>query len=250
MLLAGEIVAPNHRSGRSGACELAPLHPALDSLGPEGATTQTETTMLLRPVIPALASVCLAVFATACADGPSPPSAPSPLVASTSQGTGPGPVASMPAPTQPAVNFEVRFMTGMIDHHQMAIEMASMCLEKAIHPELSSMCEQIIAAQSAEIQEMQAWLQNWYGISYSPTMKPGDQQMHDRMASLSAAEFEIAFMEMMTKHHEKAIKEARQCLDKAWHTELRQLCESIIAAQSAEIAQLETWLCEWYDRCK
>jgi uncharacterized protein (DUF305 family) len=81
-------------------------------------------------------------------------------------------------------------------------------------------------------------------------MKPGDQKMLDRLASLSGAEFEIAFMEMMIKHHEKAIKEARHCLAKAAHPELREMCEDIIATQSAEIAQMEAWLCQWYGECQ
>ena len=141
-------------------------------------------------------------------------------------------------------------MTGMIDHHQMAIEMAQICIEKAQHPELRQMCRNIIATQTAEIRQMQTWLQDWYGISYVPTMKPGDQKMLERLASLNGAEFEIEFMEMMIKHHEKAIKEGRHCLDKAFHAELRALCERIIAAQAAEIAQMQTWLCQWYGRCK
>lgn len=108
----------------------------------------------------------------------------------------------------------------------------------------------VIAAQSADIEEMQSWLRDWYGISYELRMTPGDQQMLDRLSSLSGAEFEITFMEMLIKHHEKAIKEAQQCLAKAWHAELRQLCQNIIDAQSAEITQLRSWLCEWYGRCK
>ncbi len=35
----------------------------------------------------------------------------------------------------------------------------------------------------------------------------------------------------------------------AYHPELIGLCESIIAAQSAEVEQMEMWLCEWYDHC-
>ena len=97
--------------------------------------------------------------------------------------------------------------------------------------------------------EMQAWLQDWYGVSYEPVMKPGDEKMMERLVALSGAEFEIAFMEMMIKHHEKAIREGRHCLDKAYHAELRELCENIIATQSAEIAQMETWLCQWYGEC-
>jgi len=138
----------------------------------------------------------------------------------------------------------------MIDHHHMAVMMAEMCLGKAIHPELRSLCESIRTAQMAEIEEMQAWLQDWYGITYEPVMKPGDEQMMERLASLSGAEFEIAFMEMMIKHHEKAIKEGRHCLDKASHIELRELCESIITTQSAEIEQMQTWLCQWYGECR
>lgn len=187
--------------------------------------------------------------AGACADGAAPPTAPSALESGSALTAG-GTVASTAAPTPPAANFEVRFMTGMIDHHQMAIEMAEICLDKAQHEELRQMCRNIIATQTAEIQQMQAWLQDWYGISYAPTMKPGDRKMLERLASLDGAEFEIAFMEMMIKHHEKAIKEARHCLEKAFHAELREMCEQIMAAQSAEIAQLRAWLCQWYGRCK
>ena len=68
-------------------------------------------------------------------------------------------------------------------------------------------------------------------------MKPGDEKMTERLASLTGAEFEIAFMEMMIKHHEKAIKEGRHCLDKAYHAELRELSENIITTQSAELAK-------------
>ena len=195
------------------------------------------------------AAAAAAVLTTACSDSSAPPTAPS-AVASDTSSAGAGPIASMPAPTQSAANFEVKFMTGMIDHHQMAIEMAEICLQKATHEELRSMCQQVIAAQSAEIEEMQAWLSDWYGITYEPTMKPGDEKMLERLASLSGAEFEISFMEMLIKHHEKAIKEARKCLDKAAHAELRELCENIIRTQSAEIAQLQSWLCEWYNRCR
>jgi uncharacterized protein (DUF305 family) len=67
---------------------------------------------------------------------------------------------------------------------------------------------------------------------------------------LNGAEFEIAFMEMMIKHHEKAIREGQHCGDTAYHAELRELCENIIRTQSAEITQMQTWLCQWYGECR
>ena len=132
----------------------------------------------------------------------------------------------------------------------MAIMTAEICVDKAVHAELRTMCEDIIATQQAEIEQMQMWLQQWYRITYHPMMKPGDHKMVERLASSSGEEFEIAFMEMMIKHHETAIKEARHCLDKAEHAQLRSLCENIIATQSGEIAQMQTWLCQWYGECR
>jgi len=207
-----------------------------------------------------LCAVGLTMMLAACSGQPTSPTSPSAL----DRGTAAAPsgssatvthtegitIASAPAPSPSTANFEIKFMTGMIDHHQMAVMMAEMCIAKAIHPELRSLCEGIRTAQMAEIEEMQAWLQDWYGITYQPVMKPGDQQMMERLAALSGAEFEIAFMEMMIKHHEKAIKEGQHCLDKAYHAELRELCQNIITTQSAEIALMETWLCQWYGQCR
>lgn len=160
-----------------------------------------------------------------------------------------GPIASAAAPRESTAKYERDFMSGMIDHHQMAIDMAELCLQKAVHEELRSTCENIISAQSAEIRQMQGWLQEWYGVTYSPTMKPGAERELQRLASRSGAEFEIAFMESMIAHHSRAIREAQECLRKAAHKQLVRLCESIIAAQSAEIEQMKQWVCEWYDRC-
>ena len=157
---------------------------------------------------------------------------------------------SGPAPDRATVKFEIDFMTDMIDHHAMAIEMAEICLDKAIHEELRTLCQNIIATQQQEITEMQSWLQQWYGINYQPQMKPGDMRMLERLASLSGAEFEIEFMQMMIKHHLKVIKEASKCIERAYHEELHELCENIITTQAAEIEQMRTWLCQWYGICR
>ena len=63
---------------------------------------------------------------------------------------------------------EVRFMEGMIDHHQMALDMAEDCLVNAVTDELKTMCQDVIDAQSGEISQMQAWLKGWYGLVYNP----------------------------------------------------------------------------------
>lgn len=55
-------------------------------------------------------------------------------------------------------------MQDMIDHHVMAIMTSALCLQKAVHAELRTLCGEIIAAQRAEIAQMQWWLCAWYGI--------------------------------------------------------------------------------------
>lgn len=96
----------------------------------------------------------------------------------------------------------------------------------------------------------QNWLQEWYGISYEPQMKPGDMQQMEKLAATSGEEFEIMFMEMLIKHHEQAIKRATKCTELAYHNALANLCENIIATQQVEIEQMQTWLCDWYGICK
>lgn len=158
--------------------------------------------------------------------------------------------AAVPAPQERTARFEMEFLMDMIDHHAMAVEMADTCIDRAVHADLRSMCEDIVASQSAQIDQMQGWLQDWYGVTHEPEMTPGDMRQMDKLASLSGPEFEVEFMESMIKHHRKAIREGETCLDRAYHAELKGLCENIIATQSAEIAQMQQWLCEWYDRCR
>jgi uncharacterized protein (DUF305 family) len=52
------------------------------------------------------------------------------------------------------------FLEAMIPHHQGAIEMARY-ISGAKHPELKKLGEDIITAQTKEIEQMKAWMQEW-----------------------------------------------------------------------------------------
>lgn len=56
-------------------------------------------------------------------------------------------------------------------------------------------------------------------------------------------------MEDMIRHHARALREGERCVDRAYHSELVDLFEAIIEAQSAEIELMEEWLCGWYGMC-
>ncbi len=54
------------------------------------------------------------------------------------------------------------FLADMIVHHEGAVEMAKVVQKDGKHPELKSLADGIIAAQTTEIAQMQAWQKEWY----------------------------------------------------------------------------------------
>jgi len=175
---------------------------------------------------------------------------------------------------------EMRFMEGMIDHHQMAIDMSMDCLNKATTESVRAKCQAIIDAQSVEITTMQDWLLNWYNISYAPMSmadmmammgEPGMEGMDHNMEGMATAdpampatdpammmgmmaglnqlegvEYEIAWLESMIDHHDDAIHMAERILARdtegTAHPELRDMATQIIADQTLEIEELENIL--------
>lgn len=169
---------------------------------------------------------------------------------------------------------ELRYMEGMIDHHQMAVDMANDCLAKATAEDLKTMCQSIIDAQTAEIAQMQAWLLSWYNVQYVPVpmmaeddgmggmdhsaMDHGSMAYTDpammmgMMAGLNRVEgvvYDIAWAESMIDHHDDALHMSERLLARIpegeGHTDLRTLAETIIKDQSAEIETLENLIAAW-----
>lgn len=60
-----------------------------------------------------------------------------------------------------AIDFDKAFVEQMIPHHQMAVMMANMLKNGTERPEMKKLADDIITAQSAEIDQMRGWLKNW-----------------------------------------------------------------------------------------
>jgi uncharacterized protein (DUF305 family) len=157
--------------------------------------------------------------------------------------------ADGPAPQVSQRTFETTFMENMIDHHTMAIEMSRLCLGKAAHEKLKSLCEEIINAQEDEIGSMTTWLKRWYSIKHEPDISGADMRDLQSLASLGGKQFEVAFLKMMGMHHYKAVVEGKECVEKAYHDELDSLCHNIVGSQKSEIRLMQRWLRSWYGVC-
>ena len=57
--------------------------------------------------------------------------------------------------------FDRSFMEAMIVHHQGAIEIATQAKQNANHPEIMKMADDIISAQTGEINMMRDWQNQW-----------------------------------------------------------------------------------------
>lgn len=63
-------------------------------------------------------------------------------------------------------DFDKAFISSMIEHHQGAIDMAKLAEKNAKHDEIKNMSNDIMTAQSTEIDMMKKWQTEWgYGNS-------------------------------------------------------------------------------------
>jgi len=59
-------------------------------------------------------------------------------------------------------DFDMGFIDQMVIHHQGAIDMANQVLKTSKRPELIQLANDIITAQTKEIDMMQAWKKTWF----------------------------------------------------------------------------------------
>jgi uncharacterized protein (DUF305 family) len=159
---------------------------------------------------------------------------------------------------QIASTIDKHFIEQMIPHHEGAIAMANLALQKAKRPEIKTLATAIIAAQTTEIQSMNGWYQDWFG-SAVPKVSTGmmgggmmsQSGMHmggqeDMTALENASDFDKAFIEEMIPHHQLAIMMANMLQSGTNRPEMQQLAKNIISSQSKEIQQMQSWYVQWY----
>jgi uncharacterized protein (DUF305 family) len=143
-------------------------------------------------------------------------------------------------------NYDDRFISMMIPHHEGAVMMSKDALTKTSKPELKKLAESIIAAQNKEIADMKQWEQKWYGHApQSSDMEMMNSQMVQELGP-AGKDYEDHYIDGMIPHHESAIAMAKDALTKSTHPEIKALAQSIITSQQKEIDQMKTYRKAWY----
>ncbi len=153
---------------------------------------------------------------------------------------------------------DVEFMQGMIAHHAQAIHMSRMAESRKAHPRVLRLAIKIDQSQVTEIRAMQDWLRSngqhapdtssWRTMTM-PGMLTAAQL--DTLDKASGTAFDHAFLEMMIKHHEGALK----MVDDLFATpragqevDVNVFANEVVSVQTTEIGVMRRMLAELPDQ--
>jgi uncharacterized protein (DUF305 family) len=147
---------------------------------------------------------------------------------------------------------DIAFASGMIPHHQQAVDMAALVPNRSTNPQVIQLASAISAAQEPEIQTLKAFLVQW---QENPSDDTGhgdhagmamngmvDDATMTRLESLKGTEFDTLWLESMIGHHEGAIAMAKAEIAKGDNVDAKTLAQHIVTDQEAEITQMKQML--------
>lgn len=154
---------------------------------------------------------------------------------------------------------DVMFAQMMIPHHEQAIEMSDIILSKDDVPaDVTSLAEEIKAAQGPEIAQLTDWLEQWgeptqpEGMDMDMDMG-GDHDMAQMEGMLSDEELQLLsdapgpeaaelFLNQMIAHHEGAVAMAEDQVENGTYPPAVDLAQTIIDTQQQEIDTMQQML--------
>lgn len=151
---------------------------------------------------------------------------------------------------------DVGFARDMMTHHAQAVDMATLLRDRTNDPEMRQLALDIMLTQQAQIGQMQGWLTVWsYPIARtSPAMSwmampvtgsmPGmaTPEQLNQLRNLQGTEADGLFLQLMIAHHRGGVAMGEAALGRAKRPEVRALAQSIVDAQTSEIALMQELL--------
>ena len=204
----------------------------------------------------AVALVSVAVSSCRSAAPVEPQSAP--LVQPGAPGQASHPIAPAKAADQSKVQFtaaDVKFMQGMIGHHQQAVDMTALLYTRTSSNDMKMLAKRIDISQQDEIKMMRRWLEvrgqeipsehamHMHGATLMPGMLTEEEMA--RLAQAKGPDFDILFLEGMIKHHGGALTMVHELFatpGAGQDSEMFGFASDVEADQQAEIDRMSAML--------
>ena len=139
---------------------------------------------------------------------------------------------------------EPGFLAEMVAHHEEAVT-AARELARSDRPEMRRLGEDVVRTQTAQIEQMTAWLADWYP---DQSLDVGYQPMMRDLSGLSGDRLDRAFLTDMVPHHMAAVMMSQHLVVRgSEHEEVVDLAREIRDEQRAEIVVMRRWLAAWFD---
>jgi uncharacterized protein (DUF305 family) len=146
---------------------------------------------------------------------------------------------------------DIMFAQMMIPHHQQAVDMSELAIDKTADPDVRVLAKDIRDAQVPEIEQMEVWLAEagapaQIGPGVGTGMGMGGMLSEEEMTTLETAigaEFDRIYLQGMIRHHEGAIRMTHMIQNSA-NPAVKALAEAIVHSQAAEIERMRDMLKE------
>ena len=156
-----------------------------------------------------------------------------------------------------AANCDAQFIVAMIPHHEQALQMSDLALDRSTDRRITELAAAIIRKQRVEIEIMTDWSRS-EGVplaspsatdgthQHDPTEMPGmlTQSELDEMASATGAAFDAMFLRGMIQHHRGALTMVEQMVHPRGSSTVRTLAVETAIAQRYEIVAMQRLLIE------
>lgn len=135
---------------------------------------------------------------------------------------------------------DLRYINGMIAHHQSAIYLLHQAQQHSQRSEIHSLAEAVIAADEKDIEVLYQTKKEIYNNSKAVTL----------FSKIELGEgnetFDLRLLNALIEHHTEAIEKAKEVRTKSTRTTTLERADTVIQSLTAGRTQLEAWRKEWY----
>lgn len=134
---------------------------------------------------------------------------------------------------------DVTFVRALIPHHLQGVQIAEIGVRRAARPETRMLAGAIVATQRDEATRLQGWLTTWKQPA-APAPAP-DKQIA-ALATVPAANFDDAFLDLLIAHQDAAVKLARTETGAGANLNALAFARQVDESRTAEIQQMRGYL--------